>query len=402
MSAARPAAWPSSERGPAGLMAAQVLSRAGRQVDVFERMPTAGRKFLMAGRGGLNLTHSEPFERLLDRYGDAAERLRPHLEAFPPESLRAWAQDLGQPTFVGSSGRVFPESFKASPLLRAWLARLTSQGVRLHVRHRWLGWTQDLGLRFATPGGLVHRPRPAATLLAMGGASWPQLGSDGAWTEALVNAGVEVIPLEPANCGFERRWSAVFQTRFAGCPIKNAVFSIGARRTRGEAVVSRTGIEGAAIYALSAELRTTIAREGRAQLDIDLRPDSSEAALRTRLSVRRPGDSVSNWMRRAVGLTPLEINLIREAAPQATASPAALAAAIKRLNLPVTRPAPLARAISTAGGVALAATDAGLGLLQHPKRARRRRDARLGSANRRLPASGLPRDRGRSCARHSA
>ena len=243
--------------GPAGLMAAEVLAQGGATVTVYDAMPSAGRKFLMAGRGGLNLTHSEPLPAIpcaLPR-GDAASAAA--IEAFPPQALRDWSEALGQQTFVGSSGRVFPKAFKASPLLRAWLRRLDSMGVRLALRHRWTGWDEQGRLRFQTPDGL-HVVEARATVLALGGASWPRLGSDGAWVEMLAARGVQISPLRPANSGFTVAWSDIFRDRFEGQPLKGVALTFGEHSVRGEAIITRTGIEGGAVYALSAELREAV------------------------------------------------------------------------------------------------------------------------------------------------
>jgi uncharacterized flavoprotein (TIGR03862 family) len=249
--------------GPAGLMAAEVLARGGAQVTVYEAMPSVGRKFLMAGRGGLNLTHSEALPAFLARYGEAMPQLAAAIDAFPPNALCAWSEELGQPTFVGSSGRVFPKAFKASPLLRAWLRRLDSIGVQFKLRHRWIGWDDDGRLSFqATDGKRVVEAR--ATVLALGGASWPRLGSDGRWVEILSAEGVTISPLRPANCGFTVAWSDIFRDRFEGHPLKGIALSFGLHSVRGEAMITRTGLEGGAIYALSAELREAIAGSGDA------------------------------------------------------------------------------------------------------------------------------------------
>ena len=283
--------------GPAGLMAAEVLAQGGAAVTVYDAMPSAGRKFLMAGRGGLNLTHSEPLPAFLARYREAAPCLEPAISAFPPETLREWSAALGQPTYVGSSGRVFPESFKASPLLRAWLRRLDSQGVRFAFRYRWGGWDAQGRLRFQTPDGeRVDKAR--ATILALGGASWPRLGSDGAWVEALVAKGVAISPLRPANCGFTVGWSAIFRDRFEGQPLKGDEFKFGSQVIRGEAIITRTGIEGGPIYALSAELRETILKSGDATLHVALLPDLRPDELAARLSVSRGKQSISNFLRK--------------------------------------------------------------------------------------------------------
>ena len=264
-------------------MAAEILSAAGLAVTVYERMPTPGRKLLIAGRGGLNLTHSEPFDRFVSRYGAASRRLAPILEAFPPSALIAWAEGLGQEIFVGSSGRVFPKALKASPLLRAWLARLAAQGVTLRTRHEWLGWDEsgsDLSYR-QTPRRILARAD--VTILALGGASWPKLGSDGAWAAILARRGVNIRPFRPANCGFTIPWSASFRDRFEGKPLKNIGLGFAGRGSRGDAMITRYGIEGGAVYALSAALRDVIAAAGRANLEIDLRPDLSPVMIAAKL-----------------------------------------------------------------------------------------------------------------------
>jgi len=332
--------------GPAGLMAAEVLSAAGVAVTLYDRMPSVGRKFLMAGRGGLNLTHSEDFERFVTRYGIEAGTLRPLLDAFPPSALIAWAEGLGQSTFVGSSGRVFPKAMKASPLLRAWLNRLRDQGVVFRLRHDWQGWASDGALRFTANGGNVMA-RADATILALGGASWPKLGADGAWTALLPKDAI--APLRPANAGFTVGWSDIFRDRFAGHPLKNAAFRFG-RTVRGEAMITRYGIEGGAIYALSFALRQTIATHGLATLSIDLRPDISEEQLAQKLQKPRGTDSLANYLRKALSLSPLEINLLREGFG-VTLDPVKLPHQIKHLPLTVVGVQPLERAISTAGGV---------------------------------------------------
>jgi uncharacterized flavoprotein (TIGR03862 family) len=337
--------------GPAGLMAAERLSARGCAVTVYDRMPTFGRKMLMAGRGGLNLTHSEPFERFVGRYGEAAARLTPHLETFPPAALIAWAERLGQPTFVGSSGRVFPKALKASPLLRAWLARLGEQGVGLRAGSEWLGWDQTGALAFR---GLPPE-RPDAVILALGGASWPRLGSTGAWAQALAEKGVEVRPFRPANCGFTVAWSEAFRARFAGTPLKPLALSFEGRTVRGEAVIAGYGLEGGAVYALSAPLREAVARDGRAVLELDLRPNLTEAQLAERLGRPRRRQSLANFLRKAAGLAPVAVNLIREA--HGPVPPEDLAHAIKHLPVVLTGTRGLERAISSAGGIAWDAVD---------------------------------------------
>jgi hypothetical protein len=331
--------------GPAGLIAAETLSARGAVVTVYERMPTFGRKLLMAGRGGLNLTHSEPFARFATRYGAASQRLIPYLEAFPPEALIAWAEGLGQPTFVGSSGRVFPMAMKASPLLRAWLTRLADQGVSLQSRAEWLGWDEAGALRFA---GLPP-DRPDAVILALGGASWPRLGASGAWAQILAAKGVAVTPFRPANCGFTVDWSEPFRTRFAGTPLKPLALNFAGETVRGEAVITGYGLEGGGIYALSAPLREAIERDGRAILSLDLRPDLGEDHLAMKLARPRAGQSRANLLRK-VGVPPVAAGLIREA--NAGALPENLAGAIKRVRLALTGVRGLDRAISSAGGLA--------------------------------------------------
>jgi uncharacterized flavoprotein (TIGR03862 family) len=352
--------------GPAGLMAAEVLAQAGCAVTIYDRMPSVGRKLLLAGRGGLNLTHSEPLEAFLRRYGPAAVRLAPLIEAYPPGALTAWAEGLGQSTFVGSSGRVFPKSLKASPLLRAWLVRLQALGVEFRTRHDWTGWNAKGALTFATPEGKATAT-PDAVVLALGGASWPKLGSTGAWAPVLAKAGVEVSPLKPANAGFDVAWSDLFRERFPGGPLKGVALTFGRVRVRGEAMVTRHGLEGGAIYALSADLRDAIARDGSARLWIDLRPDARAEELAGKLVQQPANQSASNRLRKALHMTPLETNLLREAhGKDLPADPAALATAIKGAPLTLTAIRPIERAISTAGGVAFAAVDEDLMLTARP------------------------------------
>ena len=348
--------------GPAGLMAAEVLAQAGPGVTVHDAMPSAGRKFLMAGRGGLNLTHSEALSAFLARYGAAKEHLKPAIEALPPDNLREWSQALGQPTFVGSSGRVFPQAFKASPLLRAWLRRLDAMGVQFALRHRWTGWDENGRLLFQTPDG-QRSVEARATVLALGGASWPRLGSDGAWVETLSAKGVTISPLRPANCGFAVAWSDIFRERFEGHPLKGIALSFGPHTVRGEAVITRAGIEGGAIYALSADLREAVADKGQATLRVALRPDLEINDLIARLSMPRGKQSFSNWLRKAGHLSPVGIGLLQEAAiasgvPLPSLSPAALAERINALPIQLNGVAPIARAISTAGGISFSEIDA--------------------------------------------
>jgi uncharacterized flavoprotein (TIGR03862 family) len=347
--------------GPAGLMAAEVLAKGGARVTICDAMPSAGRKFLMAGRGGLNLTHSEALPQFLARYGEAAERLKPAIEAFPPQALRDWSEALGQPTFVGSSGRVFPEAFKASPLLRAWLHRLGSIGVELALRHRWIGWDQDGRLSFEAPDGKLAI-EAGATILALGGASWPRLGSEGSWAEILAAKEVAISPLRPANCGFNVAWSDVFRDRFEGQPLKGVALSFDGHSVRGEAVITRGGIEGGGIYALSADLREAVLRDGNATLLIALRPDLDRGGLTTRLSAPRGKQSFSNFLRKALNLSPIAIGLLQEAAKVSDLSLSSLPAAdlanwINAVPIQLNGVAPIARAISTAGGISFSEID---------------------------------------------
>ncbi len=342
-------------------MAAEVLARGGGRVTVYDRMPSVGRKFLLAGRGGLNLTHSEDLERLLGRYGDGEPRLRPAIEAFSPAQLRAWCEALGQTTFVGSSGRVFPRAMKASPLLRAWLRRLDSEGVAFELRHHWRGWDDDGRLLFTNAQGSLA-VRAHATVLALGGASWPRLGSDGGWVAALAEAGIAVAPLRPANCGFIVRWSDVFRSRFEGQPLKRIELSFGARTVRGEALITQAGLEGGGIYALSGPLRDAIGACGEAMLQIDLRPDSSVADLERRLGAARGKQSLATFLRKTTKLSPVAIGLLREASASSSQqlselAPAVLAALIKAVPVRLIGVAPITRAISTAGGIGFGEVD---------------------------------------------
>jgi uncharacterized flavoprotein (TIGR03862 family) len=351
-------------------MAAEVLASGGARVTVFDRMPSLGRKFLLAGRGGLNITHSEDLERLLDRYGAARARLEPAIAAFPPSALREWCEGLGVPTFVGSSGRVFPKALKTSPLLRAWLRRLAAAGIEFKLRHHWAGWNEDGALVFAGPDGPAT-VRADATILALGGGSWPRLGSDGGWGDVLERAGIIVAPLAPSNCGFTVDWSDVFRNRFEGEPLKRIALSFGGYTVRGEAIITRNGLEGGGIYALSTPLREAIAKDGQAIVRIDLRPDVGVAALERKLAGSRGKQSLSTFLRKAVALAPATLGLLHEAAVTsserlATMTPAALAALIKNVPVRLTGTAPLVRAISTAGGIAFEEVDARFMLRRKP------------------------------------
>jgi len=352
--------------GPAGLMAAEVLSALpGLAVDVYDAMPSVGRKFLMAGKGGMNITHSEPLPDFVGRYGARAGQLAPWLAAFSPTALRDWIHGLGIDTFVGTSGRVFPTEMKAAPLLRAWLHRLRSQGVHFHVRHRWLGWS-GAGLRFATPDGEIV-VQAAAVILALGGGSWARLGSDGAWVPVLRDSGIDVAPLKPANCGFDVAWSPYFSERFAGQPVKPVVASCAGQTRQGEFNITATGIEGGLVYALSAPLRDVLARDGHAALTLDLAPGRSIERLAADLARPRGRDSLANHLRRRAGIEGVKAALLRELCPPETlAAPALLAAAIKALAVPVGATRPIDEAISTAGGVSFAALDEALMLHGKP------------------------------------
>ena len=329
--------------GPAGLMAAERLSGRGFAVTVFDAMATPGRKFLMAGRGGLNLTHSEPLPQFIARYGDRAAQVMPWLDRFSPEDLRTWADGLGAETFIGSSGRVFPKAMKASGLLRNWLKRLDQAGVTFKLRHRWRGFDGDR-LRFDGETQLVAA---RATVLALGGASWPKLGSDAAWAPILAARGVEIAPLQPANCGFDVVWSEHFRARAAGQPLKNIALSLDGIPVRGEMVITRDGIEGGAVYAISAKLRDRLPTV----LHLDLKPQMEIEALAGRLAQRRKGRSLSAWLTAELHLSPLAYSLLREIADPILDDPKALARLIKQVPLKVVRPRPIAEAISSAGGI---------------------------------------------------
>ncbi len=349
--------------GPAGLIAAEYLAWAGWRVTIYDRMARPGRKFLLAGRGGLNLTHSEPIEAFGARYGPGEAWMARLLAGFPPESLTAWCEGLGEPVFTGSSGRVFPVSMKAAPLLRAWLRRLDALGVSGAWRHDWLGWTDDGALRFVSPAGDVL-VRPDATLLALGGASWPHLGADGSWVEVLQARGVEVARLRAANCGVCVPWSAVFADRYEGEPLKRIAVSIGGQSARGEAVITRAGLEGGPIYALSRPIRAALDASGAATLHIDLAPDQDAGALAGRTDGGR-GSRTMTRVLRAANLSPAAIGLVQEAL-HAGETPATLSSLIKSVPVRVSAMQPIGRAISSAGGVRLNEIDECLMLKRLP------------------------------------
>lgn len=345
--------------GPAGLMAAETAAAAGLEVQLFDAMPSVGRKFLIAGKGGMNITHAEPLADFKRRYGVRENVISPMLDVFGPLQLREWIHGLGIETFVGTSGRVFPREMKAAPLLRAWLHRLRGQGVHFHVRHRWLGWTAEGDLLFATPDGQVT-VRADAVILALGGGSWRKLGSDGAWVPLLMARGVSVAPLKPANCGFDVGWSAHFSERFAGQAVKSVVATVDGRRQQGEFNITAGGIEGGLVYAMSAALRDSLAAGRPAVLSLDLAPGRSLERLTEDLSRPRGRDSLANHLRRRAGIEGVKAGLLREICPFFELTAEAMATTIKALPLTVVAPRPLDEAISTAGGVCFEALDSHL------------------------------------------
>jgi len=359
--------------GPAGLMAAEVLSRGGVQVDLYDAMPSVGRKFLLAGVGGMNITHSEPVDVFLSRYGARASAIKPLLEAFPPIILREWIHGLGIETFVGSSGRVFPKDMKAAPLLRAWLHRLRESGVRLHVRHRWLGWNEAGALHFANPEG-EQSAHADAVVLALGGGSWPRLGSDGAWVSLLTQRGIEVASLLPSNCGFDVAggWSEHLRSRFAGQPLKTVALRFfdatgHMHQRRGELMLSDTGIEGSLAYSLSAPLRDTIAAQGTVTVALDLMPDKSLERVMAEISHPRGSRSLSSHLQSRAGIKGVKMALLRETlSAEQLNDPEKLAHAIKSLPLTLGAARPLDEAISSAGGVRFEAIDDTLMLRKLP------------------------------------
>lgn len=350
--------------GPAGLIAAERLSSRGYSVALYERMPTLGRKFLMAGRGGLNLTHSDDREAFGARYREASGWMAPWLEVFTPADLCEWAEGLGQPTFTGSSGRVFPKAMKASPLLRAWIARLEAQGVIFHMRHQWTGWGLNGELLFHTPDGDLVTDKPDAVLLALGGASWPKLGSDAGWVDALRIRDVEIEDFAPANCGVEVKWSEIMTSRFAGQPLKTISISLNGETVRGEAMISNYGLEGGAVYALSTPIRKALATGYPVTVTIDLRPNHKIADVAARISEAKKGQSLANTLRKA-GLSPAAIGLLRESGDLPT-DPAGLARRIKATPVTITGQRGLDRAISSSGGIAREGLDVGLMLKALP------------------------------------
>ena len=354
--------------GPAGLMAAEVLSQAGMKVDLYDGMPSVGRKFLLAGVGGMNITHSEAYPAFLSRYAERAPQMAPLLRAFDADGLCQWIHELGIETFVGSSGRVFPTDMKAAPLLRAWLKRLRESGVVIHTRHRWLGWQADGQLLVDSPEG-QKQLNPDAVLLALGGGSWARLGSDGAWLPLLAERGVDLAPLQPSNCGFDvAGWSEVLRSKFAGAPLKNIAIALEHSTPRlGECVITATGIEGSLIYAWSAPIREAINQQGEATILIDLLPGKPVDKIQAALAKPRGSRSMSKHLHSQLGIDGVKAALLRELAPaECFNDPAQLAQAIKALPLKLIKARPLDEAISSAGGVRFEAVDENLMLRQLP------------------------------------
>jgi uncharacterized flavoprotein (TIGR03862 family) len=355
--------------GPAGLMAAEVLSLHGVKVDVYDSMSSLGRKFLMAGKSGLNLTHSEPLEQFAARYGNRREQIEPLLKSFGPDELREWARGLGVETFVGTSGRVFPREMKASPLLRTWLKRLDAAEVSFHLRHKWVGWNVDKSLKFESPDG-EKTVNANAVVLALGGGSWSRLGSDGAWVNWLSQAGVKVEALKPSNCGFDVAWSPHFRERFEGQPIKSVVLSFESFRQQGEFIVTKEGVEGSLIYAASALMRDAIEAKGKAVITLDMAPARSHEWLVEKISKPRGSRSMARHLEKTVGMKGVKAGLLREFMPKedftSAASAERLASFIKQLSIPLIAPRPLDEAISSAGGVTFEALDENLMIRELP------------------------------------
>ncbi len=354
--------------GPAGLMAAEALAQAGLAVEVFDAMPSVGRKFLLAGVGGMNITHSEAYPAFVSRYAERQGEVDALLHDFDADALRQWIHGLGIETFVGTSGRVFPRDMKAAPLLRAWLKRLRDSGVVIHTRHRWLGWNDDGSLRIAYPQGELS-VRASAVVLALGGGSWARLGSDGSWQPLLAARGVDISPLQPSNCGFEvAGWSALLKDKFAGAPLKNIALSVpGSAPRKGEFILTAQGVEGSLVYAWSAPVREAINRDGRATLRLDLLPDRPVDKIAFALAKPRGSRSMAKHLHSQLGLDGVKAALLRELTDQATfADPQALAQAIKALPIELLRPRPLDEAISSAGGVRFEGLDEGLMIKQLP------------------------------------
>ena len=343
--------------GPAGLMAAEVLLKKGAQVALYEAMPSPGRKFLVAGKGGLNLTHSEPREDFLSRYGARRPQIEPLLDAFGPDDLREWAHELGTETFIGSSGRVFPKEMKAGPLLHAWLEKLRADGLQIYTRHKWMGWDEDDSLLFKTTEG-DRKEKAEAVILAMGGGSRPELGSNGNWIPLLAERKIEIAPLKPSNCGFDVNWTPHFREKYQGKPLKSVAITFNEQKHLGEFIITDKGVEGSLIYALSAQLRDEIERSGRAIIELDLTPDWTLAEVTTKLSRPRGSHSFSKHLKRTVNIAGVKSGLLWEFVPKNDFSdPERLASAIKSLPIPLIAPRPLEEAISSAGGVTFESLD---------------------------------------------
>lgn len=351
--------------GPAGLIAAEVISAQGMHVDVYDAMPSVGRKFLMAGKSGLNITHSEPFDVFVTRYGKRREQIEPLLKTFGADQLRAWVHGLGVETFVGTSGRVFPKEMKASPLLRAWLQRLNASGVTFHLRHKLTGILPDRSLHFLTPNGDVT-VKADAIILALGGGSWRKLGSDGAWVEWLSQAGVKVEPLRPSNCGFDVNWSPIFKEKYDGHPIKSVVLSAGEFRQQGEFIITKEGVEGSLVYSASAILRNELEAQGSAVMHLDLAPDKTEEQLSEKLSKPRGSRSMASHLEKTVGIKGVKAGLLREFVPKDEFTESRLAFYIKKLPVTLIATRPLDEAISSAGGISFDSLDEHLMLKNLP------------------------------------
>ena len=351
--------------GPAGLMAAEVLIQGGIKVDVYDSMPSLGRKFLMAGKSGLNITHSEPYEKFVTRYGKRQKEIEKYLKDFSPDDLRTWAKELGVETFVGTSGRVFPREMKASPLLRAWLKQLQKSGVTIHARHKWLGWEKD-SLIFETPEGKI-KVKADATVLALGGASWPRLGSSAEWVHWIEQAGVKVEAFRPSNCGFNVEWSKFFREKFHGHPIKSVILTFEDFKQQGEFVVTKHGVEGSLIYAASARLRDEIEASGKAIIHLDLAPAFSQKQITEKLSKPRGSRSMASHLEKTIGIKGVKAGLLHEFLPKEIfANAEKLSAAIKDLCVPLISPRPIAEAISSAGGIKFEELDSHLMLKELP------------------------------------
>ncbi len=352
--------------GPAGLMAAEVLLKGGAQVALYEAMPSPGRKFLVAGKGGLNLTHSEPREDFLSRFGVRRPQIEPLLDAFGPNEIREWASELGVETYVGSSGRVFPKEMKAAPLLNAWLEKLRASGLQIYTRHKWLGWGKDNSLLFETPDG-EKNVKADAVILALGGGSRPELGSDGGWIPLLKERNVKIAPLKPANCGFDVNWTPFFREKFQGKPLKTVAITFKGQRKKGEFIITENGVEGSLIYAISAQLRDEIELDGSAIIELDLTPDWTQEEVTEKLSRPRGSHSTSKHLKRTVKIIGVKSGLLWEFVPKEDFSdPKRLASAIKSLPIPLLAPRPLEEAISSAGGVTFEALDEHLMLRDIP------------------------------------